>query len=113
MNPAQLKCILVFSLFAIIGFGPISPGCLIGMYIVVKRPRWFIDLTDNLYIDKHHSDVTTKDQTKKTRKKYFLCLFTLFIIDIAPIPVTPIIAFIIILSRTHWFYRTIKAVYSY
>ena len=52
MNPAQLKCILVFSLFAIIGFGPISPGCLIGMYIVVKRPRWFIDLTDNLYIDR-------------------------------------------------------------
>ena len=102
MNPAQLKCILVFSLFAIIGFGPISPGCLIGMYVVIKRPKWFIDF-----------DASTEDQAKKTRKKCFLCLFTLFIIDIAPVPVTPIIAFIIILSRPQWFYHTIKAVYSY
>ena len=113
MNPAQLKCILVFSLFAIIGFGPISPGCLIGMYVVIKRPKWFIDLADNLYIDKHIFDASTEDQAKKTRKKCFLCLFILFIIDIAPVPVTPIIAFIIILSRPQWFYHTIKAVYSY
>lgn len=46
MNPAQLKCLGVFSLFAIIGFDPISPGCLIAMYIVTMRPDWFLALTE-------------------------------------------------------------------
>ena len=113
MNPAQIKCLLVFSLFAIIGFGPISPGCLIGFYVVTKRPSWFLDLANNLYRDKPSSYSNTEDQAKKTRKKCFFSLLTLFIIDIAPVPVTPVIAFIIILFRPHWFYCTIKAVYSY
>jgi hypothetical protein len=34
INKAQIQCLAVFSVFAIIGFGPISPGCLIGMFIV-------------------------------------------------------------------------------
>jgi len=36
--------------------------------------------------------------SKNTRIKAFLCLFKLFVIDIAPVPVTPVIAFVIILS---------------
>jgi hypothetical protein len=35
MNLAQIKCLSVFAVFAIIGFGPISPGCLIGMVVVL------------------------------------------------------------------------------
>ena len=111
INNTQLKCLLVFSVFAIIGFGPISPGCLMGMFIVIKRPQWFLTLADNLYINKSVPLLPTI-QSQQPRIKCFLCLFSLFIIDIAPVPVTPVIAFIIILSRPAWFYRTIKAVYS-
>ncbi len=111
INNTQLKCLLVFSVFAVIGFGPISPGCLIGMFIVIKRPQWFSTLADNLYINKPVLLIPTT-QSKQARIKCFLCLLSLFIIDIAPVPVTPVIAFIIILSRPAWFYRTIKAVYS-
>ena len=50
INTTQLKCLLVFSVFAVIGFGPISPGCLMGMFIVIKRPQWFLTLADNIYI---------------------------------------------------------------
>ncbi|MDD5114552.1 MAG: hypothetical protein PHC94_11085 [Methylobacter sp.] len=46
MNFAQIKCLSVFALFAIIGFGPVSPGCLIGMYMVIMRPDWYLRLVD-------------------------------------------------------------------
>jgi len=49
MNLAQIKCLSVFSVFAIIGFGPISPGCLIGMFVVLIRPKWFLALTLAMY----------------------------------------------------------------
>jgi hypothetical protein len=39
-------------------------------------------------------------------------LLTLFIIDIAPVPVTPTIAFVIILARPEWFYRLIASIYQ-
>ncbi len=111
INTAQLKCLLFFSVFAIIGFGPVSPGCLIGMFVIKKRPQWFLELTDNVYNNKliNNSSIT---ENKQIRKKCFLYLLCLFIIDIAPVPVTPVIAFVIILSRPSWFYHTIKGVYS-
>ena len=49
MNLAQIKCLSVFAVFAIIGFGPISPGCLIGMVVVLMRPKWFLALTLAIY----------------------------------------------------------------
>ena len=49
MNLAQIKCSSVFAVFAIIGFGPISPGCLIGMVVVLMRPKWFLALTLAIY----------------------------------------------------------------
>ncbi len=110
MNSAQVKCLAVFGIFAIIGFGPISPGCLIGMYIVLRRPRWFLELTDNLY--GNPSAVMSAGQAKKTRIRAFLCLLVLFIIDIAPVPVTPVVAFAIILSKPIWFYRMVKTIYT-
>lgn len=112
INAAQLKCLSIFAIFAIVGFGPISPGCLIGMYIVFRRPEWFRVLVGRLYNHPRFSDFITTAQTRDARIKCFLSLLTLFIIDIAPLPVTPIIAFAIILARPMWFYRTVTRVYG-
>lgn len=114
MNKTQIKCLIVFSVFAIIGFGPVSPGCLIGMTVVAFRPRWFWQLAVNLYADK--SIATAQDisesQSQQTRKKCFLSILALFIVDIAPVPVTPVVAFVIILMRPKWFYRLVAVIYQ-
>ncbi|MGZ8927067.1 MAG: hypothetical protein ACXW03_01275 [Methylobacter sp.] len=116
MNAAQLKILLVFSTFAIIGFGPISPGCLIGMYIVIERPQWFLRLMDDLYDNKHQFQerfgANFEKQIRLARIKCFLSLVGLFIIDIVPIPTTPIIAFFIIFIRPAWFIQTVANVYG-
>jgi hypothetical protein len=113
MNLTQIKCLLVFSIFAIIGFGPISPGCLIGMYVVLFRPLWFWTLTVNLYANKPlPPTIIEAEQTQQTRIKCFFSLLGLFIIDIAPVPVTPVVAFVIILSRPRWFYQMVARVYG-
>ncbi len=114
INKAQIQCLAIFSLFAIIGFGPISPGCLIGMFIVLFKPHWFWQLAVNLYAGKPISlpVIISAEQSKQARKKCFLGLLTLFIIDIAPVPVTPTIAFVIILARPEWFYRLIASIYQ-
>lgn len=114
MNKTQIKCLIVFAIFAIIGFGPISPGCLIGMTVVAFRPRWFWQLAVNLYADK--TIATAQDisefQSQQTRKKCFLSILALFIVDIAPVPVTPVVAFAIILMRPKWFYRLVAVIYQ-
>lgn len=103
----------MFAVFAIIGFGPISPGCLIGMYIVLMRPDWFLQLADDMYgYPQALGTAITVEQTKTSRIKCFLSLLTLFILDIAPVPVTPVIAFVIILSRPQWFHRIVRNVYG-
>ena len=114
MNLTQFKCIAVFSIFAIIGFGPISPGCLIGMYSVVMRPQWFLQLTHNLYANHQSLNDTVEkiEASRNVRKKTFLFLLCLFILDIAPVPVTPVVAFMIILSRPKWFYTLVLNIYS-
>ena len=113
MNTTQLKCLSVFAIFALIGFGPISPGCLIGLFIVIRRPMWFLKLTENLY---SHPPVNpgfiTTQQTRRARIKSFFTLLTLFLIDIAPVPVTPVIAFVIILARPRWFHDVVRTVYG-
>lgn len=113
MNVAQIKCLAVFSVFAIIGFGPVSPGCLIGMYLVIMRPLWFRVLNHNLYgVPEGAAMNNPSRRALKTRIKCFFSLVGLFIVDIAPIPVTPIIAFGIILTRPQWFYRVVERVYD-
>jgi hypothetical protein len=116
MNSTQIKCLLVFAIFAIIGFGPISPGCLIGMYVVLYRPLWFWILTENLYekqlLPQKIVGADTLKQTRQTRQKCFISLLGLFIIDIAPVPVTPVVAFAIILSRPIWFYQLVARIYE-
>ena len=113
MNKAQIQCLCVFSVFAVIGFGPISPGCLIGMYVVAMRPAWFQRLLGDLYAGKPVPPCPVSAETNRlSRKRCFLGLLGLFIIDIAPVPVTPTIAFFIIFSRPVWFYRLWAAVYA-
>ena len=113
INKAQIQCLAVFSVFAIIGFGPISPGCLVGMFIVLFRPHWFWQLAVNVYAGKPITPTTASaEQSKQARKKGFWGLLTLFVIDIVPLPVTPTIAFFIILARPEWFYRLIASIYQ-
>lgn len=117
MNKTQIKCLVVFSVFAIIGFGPISPGCLIGMAVVILRPRWFAQLLMDLYANKTMADsldgAVSVEQSQRARTKAFLSFLTLFIIDIAPVPVTPVIAFVIILTRPIWFYHLFATIYQF
>lgn len=116
MNLAQFKCFLILSVFAMIGFGPVSLTCLIGMYIVLARPQWFLDLVGDLYGHKprfyERLEADYEKQTTPARIKCFLCLLGLFIIDIAPIPTTAIFAFFIIFSRPLWFIQTVADVYG-
>ncbi len=111
MNLAQIKCLSVFAVFAVIGFGPVSPGCLIGLYIVLMRPRWFRHLIGELYENQQFTFDIDEAEQATIRKKTFLFLLCLFIVDIAPIPVTPVIAFVIILSRPLWFYQRVAKIY--
>jgi hypothetical protein len=115
MNRALLKCLLVFSIFAVIGFGPVSPGCLIGMYVTVFRPRWFIELARELYCDNNQALYSVQpqpEQSRQARKKCFASLLFLFILDIAPVPVTPVVAFLILFSRPRWFYQLVENIYA-
>jgi hypothetical protein len=116
MNLAQIKCLSVFAIFAVIGFGPISPGCLIGMFVVLIRPKWFLALILAMYQTKprlkYKDALNTITYVENARIKAFLSLLTLFLIDIAPVPVTPIIAYGIILVRPLWFYYWVVSVYS-
>ena len=113
MNIAQFKCLSVFAIFAVIGFGPVSPGCLIGLYVVWARPEWFLSLVRRVY---NHppdlQDFVMSKQSRIARIKGFLSLLLLFIVDIIPIPITPIIAFSIILSRPQWFYLLVRRIYG-
>lgn len=112
LNAAQLKTLTVFSIFAMIGFGPVSPGCLIGMFIVVVRPKWFLDLVVAIYGQTPEKIRAAQYSRHKIRLKAFGCLVSLFIVDIAPVPVTPVIAFFIILSRPKWFLDVVLNVYA-
>ena len=114
MNKTQINCTAIFSVFAAIGFGPVSPGCLIGMFVVLTRPTWFLNVAAGLYANKpmQAPQSVTEYESKQAIKKAFFSLLALFVIDIAPIPVTPIVAFFIIFTRPAWFYRLIASIYA-
>ena len=112
MNTTRIKCLLAFCVFAIIGFGPISVVCLIGFYVLVERPPWFLQLTRNLYADIIPSTPAPGNHPSFTRFKCFLSLLVLFILDIAPVPVTSAVGFVVLLARPLWFYKMVETVYS-
>jgi hypothetical protein len=80
------------------------------------RPQWFISLIDDMYDNKFSfQDNIGDDSDKRARQariRSFWTLLGMFIIDIAPIPTTPIIAFFIILSWPRWFVRIVGEVYG-
>jgi hypothetical protein len=112
LNSAQFKSLAVFAVFGIIGFGPISPGCLIGMYCVIMRPPWLLELVEHMYAGKPLPAESISTHPTQLRIKCFLSLLTLFIIDIVPFPVTPVIAYCIILARPLWFYWVVEGMYG-
>jgi hypothetical protein len=116
MNWTQLKCLLVFGVFAGIGFGPVSPGCLIGTFSVMARPPWMLRVVRSLYQRQQQliypmPSIDPK-ATGRIRIKAFLSFLILFIIDIAPYPVTPSIAIPIILIRPRWFFAWVERIYA-
>ena len=116
MNQARVKCLSVLSIFALVGFGPISPTCLLGFYIVAMRPLWFFALVGNVYDNpprfQMSDSATAGNHAILARIKCFLSLLALLILDIAPIPVTAMIAFPIVLIRPKWFKCTVLKVYG-
>ncbi|AMK77502.1 hypothetical protein A1342_11755 [Methylomonas methanica] len=86
------------------------------MYVVALRPLWFRGLIENMYanasVPAEVSPTYSAEQTRQSRINCFLSLLGLFIVDIAPVPVTPVVAFGIILSKPRWFYRMVNRIYG-
>ena len=80
------------------------------------RPKWFLALTLAMYGThcgkSRLEELDNSTYIKNAMIKAFFSLVTLFLIDIAPVPVTPVIAFCIILMRPLWFYSLVVSVYS-
>lgn len=119
MNGTQLKCFLVMTLLSIIGFGPLSLTCLIGMGVVVGRPRWFYAVVENLYRDPAcgPTDCSPKQQAKGSgttgiRIQCLLCLAVLLALDIAPVPVTGSIGLYVVIMRPPWFKALVEKIYG-
>lgn len=115
MNATQLKCFLVMAVLAMIGFGPISLTCLIGFYVVFARPRWFLEVVRNLYRGTPSNAGVGSGRVKNaaaTRFKCFLGLLTLFILDIAPVPVAGAIGLYVVLARPPWFHALTERLYG-
>ncbi|MDD4913609.1 MAG: hypothetical protein PHW13_01055 [Methylococcales bacterium] len=117
MNWTQLKCLFVLILFIIVGFGPISPLCLIGLYLVIMRPPWFLTLAHRLYAGRplpprSLPTMWSAARIGLLRIECFFGLLALFVVDIVPFPVTPVLAGFIVLSRPIWFYRLVIGVYG-
>lgn len=110
MNSAQIKLTLVFLVFAVIGFGPISPGCLIGLGVILMRPHWFRELIHNLYLGKSLDGPIRPGRF--IRVQAAIVLATLLVIDVLPFPVTPSLVIPLIFIRPAWLYRTVEAIYS-
>ena len=118
MNGTQLKCLLVMMVLAIIGFGPLSLTCLIGMAFVVGRPHWFYLVVMNLYRDSNcePTDCSPKHDDKGfdvtvVRIQCFLCLLVLLVLDIAPVPVTGSIGLYVVILRPPWFRALVEKMY--
>ncbi|XSG84687.1 MAG: hypothetical protein ACPW60_13245 [Methylohalobius sp. ZOD2] len=117
MNGTQLKCLLAMTVLALTGFGPLSLTCLIGMFVLIRRPIWFFQVVQNLY-DNHRAQAVDlpprNNGTSATvaRIKSFLSLLTLLILDIAPVPVTGSIGLYVVTTRPKWFKTLVERIYN-
>jgi hypothetical protein len=119
MNRTQVGSFLVLTVLAIIGFGPLSLTCLIGMFIVLRRPKWFYRVVGDLYrgtacgpVDHSVQQQKHGSETTMTRIKCFLCLVILLILDIAPVPVTGSIGLYVVVARPCWFKTLVEKIYE-
>lgn len=119
MNYTRIKSFLVFLVFSIIGFGPVSLTCLIGMYIVIRRPPWFHEVVRNLYHDNSTGPELYPPRQRQIdlapsaiRVKCFLSLVFLLVLDIAPVPVAGSIGLYIVIMRPHWFKALVENIYD-
>ena len=104
---------------AIIDFGPVSLVCLIGMYIVIRRPPWFYEVVHNLYHDNPTAPVAwlprkwkSNFATSAIRMRCFLSLVFLMMLDIAPVPVAGSICLYLVLMRPRWFKALVENIYG-
>lgn len=115
MNDTQVKCLLVMMVFALIGFGPLSPTCLIGLFVVIARPRWFFELVRRLYRNAGDDAIPFKPANwaaaNIARIKACLCLLALLVLDIAPVPVTSPIGIYVVIARPKWFKALVEKIY--
>jgi hypothetical protein len=118
MNVTRIKCVSVLCGLAIIGFGPLSLTCLIGLFVVLARPRWFYEVVWHLYRDKPGGSVrqtagreTGDPRAATVRIKCFLSLLGLLVLDIAPVPVTSTIGLYVALWRPFWFKTMVENMY--
>lgn len=118
MTAIQVQCLLVMAALALIGFGPLSLTCLIGFYILVARPSWFLAVVRELYRDPapsmpgSASTLGAGSPALGVRLKTAAFLLMLLILDIAPVPVTGTIGLYVILTRPAWFQRLAYAIYG-
>lgn len=45
----RIKCTLVLLAFTVLGLGPVPITSVLGMIVVIFRPRWFKNLVDRIY----------------------------------------------------------------
>ena len=120
MNLTRVKCLLVVLLLVLIGFGPISLTCLIGFYVVIRRPHWFYELAYRLYHDDPVlsiscpvSDTQHHRAGHAVRLRCLISLAILLVLDIAPVPVTGSIALYVVLLRPSWFMDLVDDIYRH
>lgn len=116
MNRTQVNCLLAMTVLALIGFGPLSLTCLIGMAVVIARPHWFFELVQHLYRNVGDEALPFAPPANcaaanTARIKAFLCLFALLVLDIAPVPVTGTIGIYVIIARPKWFRQLVEKIY--
>lgn len=116
MPSTRLKCLLAMLMLSVIGFGPLSLTCLIGFYVVLARPDWFLGVTRRLYRGTPARDpagaARPAPHAALVRTETLLVLVILLILDIAPVPVTGTIGLYVVLFRPAWFAARVKAIYA-
>lgn len=116
MLNTRLNCLLVMLMLSVIGFGPLSLTCLIGIYVVLARPAWFLGVAHRLYRGTPRADAAGGNRpaphAAAIRIQTLLALVILLILDIAPIPVTGSIGLYVVLFRPAWFVERVEAIYA-
>lgn len=117
MNDTQIKCLLVMTVLALIGFGPLSLTGLIGLFVVIARPRWFYLGVQNLYRDLGGQArwplgaPASCAASNLARIKALVWLLLLLLLDVAPVPVTGTIGLYVVIARPKWFKALVEKIY--